>query len=233
MANITKMVNDKEEVVFTAVNVRNVLNVEPLVEKACRDEIGSMCRRWTRRGVVVFARASVGTRAGKTVTAVFGNTTRWGRRKAEEFECVCHLAEYADMDKMEGHVCQPITPWLARRGIAGGYGWNAKTPCKPDRRLEVEKIREELMKCNARIWKKVMKGRTVAKTKGGTILKEEMKESFIRKIVFEERVKAVWDQNEKKWEGCVEENRLWEAKKVLNRLVNCPIDKHNAEAIAM
>ena len=67
------------------------------------------------------------------------------------------------------------------------------------------------MKCNTRIWKKVMKGRKVVKTEGGKILREELKESFIRKVVFEERVKAVWDQTENKWAGCVEENRLWEA----------------------
>jgi hypothetical protein len=85
MANITKIVNDKENVVFTAASVKSVLNVEPLVGKACREEIQCMCRRWTRRGVVVFVRTSVGTRAGKTVTSVYGNTTRWAKKQKEEF----------------------------------------------------------------------------------------------------------------------------------------------------
>jgi quinolinate synthase len=85
MANITKILSDKENVVFTAASVKSSLNVEPLVERACREEIQCMCRRWTRRGVVVFVRTSIGTRAGKTVTSVYGNTTKWAKQKEEAF----------------------------------------------------------------------------------------------------------------------------------------------------
>jgi hypothetical protein len=137
------------------------------------------------------------------------------------------------MEKLEGHVCQPITPWLEKKGIEGGFGWNAKTPCRPDKEREVRKIREELVKCNVRIWNKVMKGKKVYRRKGMKTLSEEMRDSFVRKEVFEKRVDLVWIMNQERWSGCVDESRLWEVRKILDQTVNCPVDKHNAEAIAM
>jgi hypothetical protein len=41
----------------------------------------------------VFIRAMVGTRSARTVTSIYGNTTKWGGKEKEEFTCICHRAE--------------------------------------------------------------------------------------------------------------------------------------------
>lgn len=108
---------------------------------------------------------------------------------------MCNEEEYNDMEKLEGHLCQPIMPWLKKRGIEGKFGWNAKTACKPEREKEVRKIREALKKCNERIWKKAMKKR---EAKGGAMktLKEELLTTSVRRAVLEAKAELIWKQEE-------------------------------------
>lgn len=85
MANISKMTAGNENVVFVAATVRSAANVEPLVEKASKEEVRALGRRWARRGVSVFDQSRITARAPMTVSSKFGNTRHWGRKDAEEF----------------------------------------------------------------------------------------------------------------------------------------------------
>jgi hypothetical protein len=87
MSNVAKITSDQTSVVITAMQVRSSLNVEPEIEKACREEMQCLSRRWAKKKkITVFVRASIGTRGARTVTSIFGNTTKWGRKGKEEFE---------------------------------------------------------------------------------------------------------------------------------------------------
>jgi hypothetical protein len=133
---------------------------------------------------------------------------------------------------LEGHICQPITPWLAAQGVGGGVGWNAKTACRPSVGRELEKVVEALDTCNQRIWRKILR----KKVENGMRLEVVAGEVLVVKVrqaVLQEKIKSVWERNNEKWKDCVEEDQLWRMKTMMDALVNCPIDKHNAEAVAL
>ena len=232
MSNVAKITSDQANVVITTVQVKSSLNVETEIEKACSEEVYSLSRRWARKGVAVFVRAMVGTRSARTVTSIYGNTTKWGGKGKEEFTCPCQRVEYAGMERVEGHICQPIMPWLEAQGVGGGAGWNAKTACRPSVGRELEKVVEAIDTCNQRIWRKILRKKVEDGMRIDVVAKEVLLVK-VREAVLQEKIKLVWERNEEKWRGCVEEDQLWRLKAMMDGLVNCPIDKHNAEAIAL
>ena len=136
------------------------------------------------------------------------------------------------MERLEGHICQPLTPWLKEQGIGGGAGWNAKTACKPNVEEELVKIREAMHVCNERIWRKLLRTKLEAGV-GIDVVAGEFLNVAVRRILLEAKVKRIWERNERRWSECVEEEMLWRLKKVMGSLVVCPMDKHNAEAVAL
>ena len=158
------------------------------------------------------------------------------------------------MKKLEGHIFQPITPWLEEKGISTGGGWNMKCGCVPEEGKQIGQISKALDDCNARILKRVLRkckneekkrerdaeatgeataGEQEQKDEEKRVVLDEVMKMTTGKIVRETKIRMAWRGWVQQFDDCPTEEELMRIKGTTRRLVNCPVDKYATEGIMM
>ena len=154
------------------------------------------------------------------------------------------------MAKLEGHVFQPMTPWLEQQGIKAGGGWNVKSGCVPEEEKQVQQISKVLGDCNGKILKRVVKRCELEKKKraegkeddedeeereenGKKVVIEEVTKIATSKLMREMKIRMEWRKWVQQFENCPTEEELRKVKRTARKLVNCPVDKYGTEGMMM
>lgn len=132
------------------------------------------------------------------------------------------------MDKLEGHVLQPLTPWLRKQGLVMPNAWDGKSRCKPDIGIQEKKVNKTFEEVYDRIpWKNFEK-EAKEKRRGKNAFRNYMKVLGAKPLNVVKRgmkIGELWDNWEKANGESVAEEDLNKCNDIPNEYVVCPIDK--------
>ena len=95
------------------------------------------------------------------------------------------------MQKLHGHVLQPLTPWLQAQGFNAPPGWTTKTRCIPHLAPQQVRIEEAMQRMGqqleAEIWRLHVRHGSFAGTLDGWLAERAAEQSFsvIRPLLLE------------------------------------------------
>ncbi len=136
------------------------------------------------------------------------------------------------MQKLDGHVFQPLTPWLGTMGISGGTQWTARSGVEPDFERIRGKLGDSVEKCHMAIFRKVEKEQARFGASEG-IEVEELRSLVSGKVRRDAVIRVVWEQRVARSSNQVHESSLIAAKGITRRLVVAPVDKHSGEGMLL
>jgi hypothetical protein len=136
------------------------------------------------------------------------------------------------MRKLNGHIFQPLTPWLAKQGVTIPQGWNLKSANIPECNDQIKMVEENVEKCQLRILKKITKNQKKYGASEGVVVAELQKTARM-KITRTMKIQIAWNRWTHNNQGCMYQSELEKHRELLRRAVICPVDKHNGEGIIL
>ena len=131
------------------------------------------------------------------------------------------------MRKVEGHVLQPLLPWV-RQQVTIPDHWDGKSRCSPALNMQMCNISQKLQNCNERIAKRACRQKGQGQDKlcktASTYINVDTLVS-----VNESKCLEAWQQYTQCGSAVVSETQLLPLKERLREFVKCPIDKLNTD----
>lgn len=137
------------------------------------------------------------------------------------------------MNKVQGHVCQPLSQWLSRKGVAMPPEWSMKARCAPSVGAELKQIEEGLEKVSVAVKKKVVRNAKAAHEVG-------LRTKKVLKATEEEEIgsgfrQMIWQNMLEGWlskhQEVVKEEDVMQWKQHLQKVVVTHVDRLPGEGL--